>query len=104
MKPSNPGYHSVLRDKKTGQFVSKSRRRRAAARAKRLENVATVRSEHSERAVKTRVFAGGAVKDLTGLRIMRDSLIDRVIAAGVAELMRRILSADVNPQEHEGWI
>jgi hypothetical protein len=98
----NPGYNSVLRDKKTGQFVSKSRRKRAAARAKRLKNAADARSACGKNAGKTRTFAGagkGVVQDLVSLRIMKDSLVDRIIAAGVAELIRRILSVDARPRE-----
>ena len=103
----NPGYNSVLRDKKTGQFVSKSRRKRVAARAKRLKIAAEERAVSGKSAVKTRVSAGdrmGVVRDLVGLRIVEGSLADRVIAAGVAEIMRRILSVDVKTQENIGWI
>jgi len=104
---SNPGYNSVLRDKKTGQFVSKSRRKRAAARAKRLKNAADTRSIRGGSAGKTRFSAGnrtGVVQDLVGLRIVKDSLLDRVIAAGVHELMDRILSVDAHPKEVVSWI
>jgi hypothetical protein len=107
MKPSNPGYKSVLRDKKTGQFVSRSRRKRSAARAKRLKIAAEKRAECGKSAVKSRVSAGartGVVRDLVGLRIIEGSLVDRIIAAGVAELMRRVLSVDAKNQEKTGFI
>jgi hypothetical protein len=101
---SNPGYNSVTRDKKTGQFVSKSRRKRAAAKAKRLKIAAEERARCGKSAVKTRVSAEGVVKDLVGLRNLSDSLVDQVIAVGVTELMRRILTAENQHREDVTWI
>jgi hypothetical protein len=73
MKPSNPGYNSVLWD---WSNLCQNLDENALLHE---QNDSEMRLLHGQSAVKVRVSSGSVVKNLTNLHIIKDSLIDQVI-------------------------